>query len=215
MEKQRITCEHSSMRGPELEPNSESPFWRQNQGSVSDRCPKRFSSVMSPDIFISSSVISWSVLRYSGLTGSIHNAFQVWLYICLCFRVLASNLWMLLQARRVVRWLLAFLTSAWKHKDFSPRARWRALSKSLIWPLWSSASTCTMSSSNRRSASPGANTEGSVIHSCSGVTQPSGCSLRKSSNVSPSWRSKAGSFSDWQDHSTSSSNLMIQAIHCS
>jgi hypothetical protein len=69
---------HSCIHRP---PDSTALPNRQNQGRASDCCPTLHSSVKSPATFNLSSVMSWSVAKYSGSADRCHSAVQA----CLTF----------------------------------------------------------------------------------------------------------------------------------
>ena len=184
----------------------------QNQGRALERCLNHPSLVISPATLRSSSVISWSVARYSGSIERCWSALRAHRYVVWHFRASASSLWTLTQAWVVVCWLSALHTSVQKHSDFSPRAKWSPSRASITCILQSSALTVAINSRDRRSISPGPSAEGRVMRSPSGANQPSGSNSKASSDPSGSQSRTCKSYTD---HLTSSSSLMMTAIHCS
>ncbi len=198
---------HSCIPGPS-ESLTASPI-RQNQGNVSDRWPNLRASVRSPATVKSLSVMSRRVARYSGSTDKRCRAFQACLYVERHLRASASNLWTLSHARLVVLWVSALRTCVRKHRDFSPSASRSPSRASVTCALRNSASIIAIVFIDRRSISPGANADGRVICSRSGVNQPSGCSSNMSSDAS----SDSGPTS--RIHCVSSSSFIITDIRFS
>jgi len=203
---------HSCIRKP---PDSTASPNRQNHGRASDCCPTLCSSVKSPATFNLSSVMSPSVAKYSGSTDRCRSAIRACLYIDQHFLTSTSNLWMLSHALFVFLWLFALRTSVRKRSDFSPRARQSPSRTSVTWPLRSSASIIAIGLSDRRSISPGANAEGSVIHSISGVNHSSRYMSERSSDTSPAQALISGIVPFCVSHLVSSSSLMMTKTSCS